>query len=229
MLPRPETALPRPAAPGVAVGTRLCGLSGSRLADCRCGQEGHHGRRCREAVGRTVSQWAHLDVRPVAVDGNDNTSFRLGDDLLVRLPSHDRYVAGVNKEHRWLPRLAPQLPLPIPQPVAKGQPSGAFPRIWSIYRWLEGRPRRALPTRGPGRLRSRRRGVPRRPLPNRPCRGATGRRPQLLARRTARPVRPANSSGHRSPRRQHRCRRRNRRVGGRPQRALHRRSGMDPR
>ena len=83
-------------------------------------------------------KWAGLPVHPVDVDGNDNTSFRLGDDLLVRLPSHERYVLGVEKEHRWLPVLAKQLPLPIPQPVAKGKPSNVFPRIWSVYRWLEG-------------------------------------------------------------------------------------------
>lgn len=83
--------------------------------------------------------WADLPIRPVAVDGNDNTSFRLGDELLARLPSHERYVAGVDKEHRWLPYLAPQLPLPIPLPVAKGRPTpGVFPRPWSVYRWLDG-------------------------------------------------------------------------------------------
>jgi aminoglycoside phosphotransferase (APT) family kinase protein len=49
--------------------------------------------------------WADLAVRAVDVDGWDNTSFRLGDQLLVRLPSHNRYVAGVDKEHRWLPVL----------------------------------------------------------------------------------------------------------------------------
>lgn len=83
--------------------------------------------------------WADLPVRAVDVDGNDNTSFRLGDEFLVRLPSHERYVLGVEKEHRWLPVLAKQLPLPIPEPVAKGEPSeGVFPRVWSIYRWLDG-------------------------------------------------------------------------------------------
>lgn len=83
-------------------------------------------------------QWAELPVRAVDVDGNDNTSFRLGDELLVRLPSHERYVAGVEKEHRWLPVLAQHLPLPIPEPVAKGAPSEVFPRVWSVYRWLDG-------------------------------------------------------------------------------------------
>ena len=83
--------------------------------------------------------WADLPVRAVEVDGNDNTSFRLGDELLVRLPSHDRYVAGVEKEHRWLRVLAEHLPLPIPEPVALGRPDESiFPRPWSVYRWIEG-------------------------------------------------------------------------------------------
>ncbi|HTK17438.1 MAG TPA: aminoglycoside phosphotransferase family protein [Acidimicrobiia bacterium] len=97
-----------------------------------------------ELVARLLAaqfpQWADLPVTPVEVDGWDNTTFRLGTDKSVRLPSGDAYTAQVDKEHRWLPVLAPQLPLPIPQPLAKGAPSAEFPRPWSIYRWLEGEP-----------------------------------------------------------------------------------------
>jgi aminoglycoside phosphotransferase (APT) family kinase protein len=85
-------------------------------------------------------QWAELEIRPVALDGWDNTTFRLGDEMSVRLPSHKMYVPQIDKEHRWLPVLAPQLPLPIPQPIAKGAPGCGFPRPWSIYRWLHGVP-----------------------------------------------------------------------------------------
>jgi aminoglycoside phosphotransferase (APT) family kinase protein len=83
-------------------------------------------------------RWAHLPVTPVDLDGWDNTTFRLGDELSVRLPSADGYVPQVEKEHRWLPVLAPQLPRAIPQPVAKGTPGPDFPRPWSVYRWLPG-------------------------------------------------------------------------------------------
>jgi aminoglycoside phosphotransferase (APT) family kinase protein len=79
-------------------------------------------------------------VTPVEHDGWDNTTFRLGTKMSVRLPSGDMYTPQVDKEHRWLRALAPHLPLPIPQPLAKGAPSDAFPRPWSIYRWLEGEP-----------------------------------------------------------------------------------------
>jgi len=46
----------------------------------------------------------------------------------------------VYKEHRWLPVLAAQLPLPIPEPLAKGVPGNGFPRPWSVYRWIDGDP-----------------------------------------------------------------------------------------
>lgn len=82
--------------------------------------------------------WAGLPVTPVEIDGWDNTTFRLGSSMSVRLPSADRYVPQVDKEHRWLPVLAPQLPLPIPTPLARGEASAAFPRPWSVYGWIEG-------------------------------------------------------------------------------------------
>jgi aminoglycoside phosphotransferase (APT) family kinase protein len=89
-------------------------------------------------IAAQFPQWAHLPIAPVDLDGWDNTTFRLGEDLSVRLPSDDAYVAQVDKEHRWLPILAPQLPLPIPEPLAKGAPGHGFPRPWSVYRWLAG-------------------------------------------------------------------------------------------
>ena len=93
-----------------------------------------------ELVAEQFPQWADLPVVPVSLDGWDNTTFRLGDRLSLRLPSHDRYVPEIDKEQRWLPVLAPQLPLPIPEPVALGRPSDIFPRPWSVYRWIDGRP-----------------------------------------------------------------------------------------
>lgn len=83
-------------------------------------------------------EWADRAVVPVEPGGWDNRTFRLGQDLLVRLPSHARYVPQVEKEQRWLPVLASKLPLAIPTPVAMGQPGNGYPWPWSIYRWLEG-------------------------------------------------------------------------------------------
>ena len=97
-----------------------------------------------ELVARLLAaqfpEWRALPVTRVELDGWDNRTFRLGSEMSVRLPSGDGYAVQVDKEHRWLPVLAPQLPLPIPQPLAKGAPSSEFPRPWSVYRWLQGEP-----------------------------------------------------------------------------------------
>ncbi len=85
-------------------------------------------------------QWADLPVRPVDADGIDNSTFRLGQTMSVRLPSAAAYAEQVDKEHRWLPLLARQLPLPIPEPLAEGGPGRGFPRPWSVYRWIDGEP-----------------------------------------------------------------------------------------
>jgi aminoglycoside phosphotransferase (APT) family kinase protein len=58
--------------------------------------------------------------------------------MTMWLPSATRYALQVEKEHRWLPKLAPLLPLPIPLPLAKGVPAEGYPFYWSVYRWLEG-------------------------------------------------------------------------------------------
>lgn len=91
-------------------------------------------------IANQFPQWAGLDVQPVELSGWDNRSFRLGDTMLVRLPSAKRYVPQIDKEHLWLPRLAPALPVPIPLPLARGEPGEGYPFPWSIYAWLEGEP-----------------------------------------------------------------------------------------
>jgi aminoglycoside phosphotransferase (APT) family kinase protein len=73
-------------------------------------------------------------------NGWDNTMFRLGDDLLVRLPRREVAAALVVHEQRWLPELAPRLPLPIPAPVRTGKPSPThgYPWWWSIIAFMPG-------------------------------------------------------------------------------------------
>src|SRR5919107_934777 len=94
----------------------------------------------RRLVATQFPRWAGLPVVPVEPGGWDNRTFRLGADLSLRLPTGDWYALQVDKEQTWLPRLAPHLPLPIPQPVARGEPGDGYPYPWSVYRWLEGAP-----------------------------------------------------------------------------------------
>lgn len=95
-------------------------------------------QQVRRLVGEQFPQWADLPVEPVAKGGWDNWTFHLGADMIVRLPSASEYAEAVEKEHRWLPVLAPVLPQPIPVPLGKGAPSAEYPHAWSIYRWLDG-------------------------------------------------------------------------------------------
>ena len=83
-------------------------------------------------------QWARLPLIPVEPGGWDNRTFRLGDAMAVRLPSAECYAEQVEKEQRWLPWLAPQLPLAVPSPLAVGEPGAEYPWHWSIYRWIDG-------------------------------------------------------------------------------------------
>lgn len=92
----------------------------------------------RRLVAAQFPQWAQLPVTPVEPGGWDNRTFRLGEDLSVRLPSRGRYAAQVEKEQAWLPLLAAALPLPIPAPVAMGEPGEGYAFRWSVNRWLPG-------------------------------------------------------------------------------------------
>ena len=92
----------------------------------------------RRLVHAQFPQWRDLAVSPVEFGGWDNRTFHLGDEMMVRLPSAAHYSLQVEKEQRWLPKLAPLLPLPIPTPLAMGEPAAGYPWHWSVYRWIEG-------------------------------------------------------------------------------------------
>lgn len=83
-------------------------------------------------------QWAGLPVAAVRASGNDHRTFRVGDGLIARLPADVGYVPQVAKEQRYLPFLAPHLPLPIPAVAGVGKASVLFPAPWSVYSWLDG-------------------------------------------------------------------------------------------
>lgn len=92
----------------------------------------------RRLIAAQCSQWADLPITPLQSAGTDNAMYRLGDTMIVRLPRRPLAVHQVESEQRWLPVLAPHLPLSIPTPLAKGQPGAGYPWPWSVYRWLTG-------------------------------------------------------------------------------------------
>src|SRR5208337_1294297 len=92
----------------------------------------------RRLLAAQFPRLANLPVERVLSGGTDNAIYRLGDDMAVRLPRIERATAQVDKEHLWLPRLAPHLPLAVPVPLAMGTPAEGYPWRWSVGRWLRG-------------------------------------------------------------------------------------------
>lgn len=84
-------------------------------------------------------QWAGLPIRRVSSAGTDNALYRVGVELLVRLPRIEWAVGELAIRERWLPRLAPSLSHPVAAPIASGEPEHGFPWRWSVYTWLSGR------------------------------------------------------------------------------------------
>ena len=91
----------------------------------------------RRLLATQFPEWADLPLEAVEPRGTDNWLYRLGGELVARLPCRERTVATLARERTWLPRLA-LLPFEIPLPVAVGKPGAGYPWTWSVYRWLEG-------------------------------------------------------------------------------------------
>jgi aminoglycoside phosphotransferase (APT) family kinase protein len=92
----------------------------------------------RKLLTDQFPECAHLDIQSVKVQGHDNRTFRLGSDMLVRMPTAEAYALKVPKEQELLPRLKPHLTMAIPAPLKIGRPSDDYPFPFSIYKWCDG-------------------------------------------------------------------------------------------
>ena len=93
----------------------------------------------RRLVDRQFPRWAGLPLQPVAAFGTDHRLFRLGEELLVRMPVYADSADQARSDAAWLPRLAPYLPVALPAPEAVGEPDEEYPFPWAVVPWLEGR------------------------------------------------------------------------------------------
>lgn len=92
----------------------------------------------RSLVDRALPEYARLPLSRLRASGSSNALFRLGDDLLVRLPRQPGGSATIEKEARWLPHLGRLLPVSVPEVVAVGKPDLGYPERWSVVRWQHG-------------------------------------------------------------------------------------------
>jgi aminoglycoside phosphotransferase (APT) family kinase protein len=92
----------------------------------------------RWLLAEQLSDWKNLPLRRVEPSGTDHAIFRLGEELVVRLATHDGPSEPGGKESVWLPKLAGLLPVEVPVPVAQGRPGGRYPWFWEIHSWVSG-------------------------------------------------------------------------------------------
>lgn len=92
----------------------------------------------RRLIAGRFPQWAGLPVRRFPSGGTVNAVYRLGDDMVVRLPLGRGGADDVSGERTWLPRIAPHLPTLVPEVLGDGEPAEGYAWPWSVYRWLPG-------------------------------------------------------------------------------------------
>jgi aminoglycoside phosphotransferase (APT) family kinase protein len=92
----------------------------------------------RALVDRAMPHYVDLPVRRLDSSGSTNALFRLGENLLVRLPRQTGGSAAIAKEAKWLPVLGPSLPAGVPEVVAVFEPDCDYPEHWSVVRWIDG-------------------------------------------------------------------------------------------
>ena len=95
-------------------------------------------RLARRLVESSLPHLAGLSLRPLPSSGSSNVLFRLGEELLVRLPRQRGGTATIEKEARWLPVVAQALTTAVPEVVAVGDPGYGYPERWSVTTWLDG-------------------------------------------------------------------------------------------
>lgn len=96
----------------------------------------------RRLLAAQMPDLADQPLTTVEPWGTDNAIWRLGDDLVVRLPRIRWATGQVAREAMWLPRLAPHLPVAVPAPIAVGAPGEGYPYAWAVHRWIPGDPAR---------------------------------------------------------------------------------------
>lgn len=94
--------------------------------------------QARRLVDTQFPAWAGLPLTALPPTGTDHVLHRLGDELLLRLPRVEWATEQVDTDARWLPLLAPYVPVDLPEQVAMGEPDEGYPWRWSVVRWLPG-------------------------------------------------------------------------------------------
>lgn len=92
----------------------------------------------RSLLRAQCPQWAGRALRPVGDTGTDHVMWRLGDDLVMRVPRTPGAAASLSREVRALAAVAPHVPVAVPQVAHVGAPDPSYPHVWAVLHWLPG-------------------------------------------------------------------------------------------
>jgi aminoglycoside phosphotransferase (APT) family kinase protein len=92
----------------------------------------------KKLIKNQFPEYASLEIYPEK-QGHDNRTYRLGQEMLICMPTADPYALKVNIEHKLLLKLAPYLSVKIPTLIQMDQPSNECPYPFSIYKWIVGK------------------------------------------------------------------------------------------
>ena len=105
----------------------------------------------KRLIASQFPQWQQLKLRTIPYTGTDNAIFRLGEEMVIRLPRIHWAAEQPESENQWLPLLAPHLPLSIPKPLRLGVPEFGYPWKWSVHQWLQGENALNMPVNNPNK------------------------------------------------------------------------------
>ena len=106
-----------------------------------------HADQCEitvDTVSRLIAsqfpRWSGLPIQPVRSYGTVNALFRLGEDIVLRLPLRPRRDIRdeLRRQHAMVERIAARVPVPVPEPLAIGEPGSGYDGVWAAYRWIPG-------------------------------------------------------------------------------------------
>ncbi len=93
----------------------------------------------RNLIAEQFLEFSDLPITDVEKQGHDNSTYRLGEHMLIRMPTAADYALKVPKEQELLTQLAKCLSVSMPAPIKMGKPSADYPYPFSIYKWLSGK------------------------------------------------------------------------------------------
>ena len=114
------------------------GVWDGHMATRSAGESPPHRDMVRSLVDSQCPWWTQLPLNAMATSGTEHTTYRLGEELVVRVPRDTSAEAGLRREIDWLPRVRGRLALELPVIEHVGEPSSACPHVWTVNRWVSG-------------------------------------------------------------------------------------------